>query len=252
MLKRARDGQRRARVLHRRRAKLERFSRRFSTISATSTSSRMPTRTPSATGSGTRFASRSGTASTRARAAGLPAVEELSTACHDRNRLIEVRMRCDSSWRCCGARARAARSAQEPPQQPASTIPVAVDLVPVDVSVIGDDGRPVTGLAAEDFTLDVDGSSRGSRRRSSSRRFATSPAAPPRPELQLQRRRRRAADHDRRRSREHRARPRPPAMEAASRFLSRLTPPIASRSSRCPAPDRRSSSRRTTRSSRMP
>ncbi len=32
--------------------------------------------------------------------------------------------------------------------------------MPVDVSVIGDDGRPITGLAATDFTLDVDGRSR--------------------------------------------------------------------------------------------
>jgi VWFA-related protein len=47
--------------------------------------------------------------------------------------------------------------AQDPSQPPAPTIRLAVDLVPVDVSLIGDDGRPVTGLTAKDFTLDVDG-----------------------------------------------------------------------------------------------
>jgi VWFA-related protein len=49
---------------------------------------------------------------------------------------------------------------QDPPQQPALAIRLAVDRVPVDVSVIGDDGRPITGLTATDFTLDVDGRSR--------------------------------------------------------------------------------------------
>ena len=29
--------------------------------------------------------------------------------------------------------------------------------MPVDVSIVGDDGRPVTGLTAKDFALDVDG-----------------------------------------------------------------------------------------------
>ena len=54
----------------------------------------------------------------------------------------------------------ASTSAQDPPQQPAPAVRLAVDRVPVDVSIISDDGRPVTGLAVEDFTLDVDGRSR--------------------------------------------------------------------------------------------
>ena len=49
---------------------------------------------------------------------------------------------------------------QNPPPQQASAVRLAVDRVPVDVSVRGDDGRPVTGLTAADFTLDVDGRSR--------------------------------------------------------------------------------------------
>jgi VWFA-related protein len=48
--------------------------------------------------------------------------------------------------------------AQEP--QPAPTFRSAVDLVRVDASVIGEDGRPVTGLAAGDFTITVDGRAR--------------------------------------------------------------------------------------------
>jgi VWFA-related protein len=47
--------------------------------------------------------------------------------------------------------------AQDPPQQPAPTFRLAVDRVPVDISIIGDDGRPITGLTATDFALDVDG-----------------------------------------------------------------------------------------------
>jgi tetratricopeptide (TPR) repeat protein len=49
---------------------------------------------------------------------------------------------------------------QNPPPQQAAAVRLAVDRVPVDVSVRGDDGRPVTGLTAADFTLDVDGRSR--------------------------------------------------------------------------------------------
>ncbi len=47
--------------------------------------------------------------------------------------------------------------AQDPPQQPAPVVRLGVDLVPVDISILGDDGRPVTGLVAKDFALEVDG-----------------------------------------------------------------------------------------------
>jgi VWFA-related protein len=50
--------------------------------------------------------------------------------------------------------------AQDQPQQPSTTIRLAVDRVPVDVSIVGEDGKPVTGLTADDFTIDVDGRSR--------------------------------------------------------------------------------------------
>ena len=49
---------------------------------------------------------------------------------------------------------------QDPPQQPPPAARLAVDRVPVDVSVMADDGRLVTGLTAADFTIDVDGHSR--------------------------------------------------------------------------------------------
>ena len=49
----------------------------------------------------------------------------------------------------------AALAAQEP--QPPQTFRSAVEAVPVDVSVIGEGGKPVTGLAAGDFFLTVDG-----------------------------------------------------------------------------------------------
>ncbi|HUR20619.1 MAG TPA: VWA domain-containing protein [Vicinamibacterales bacterium] len=42
-------------------------------------------------------------------------------------------------------------------QQPTPTFRSGVDLVPVDVGVIGRDGRPVKDLSAADFTLTVDG-----------------------------------------------------------------------------------------------
>ena len=81
---------------------------------------------------------------------------------------------------------------QDPPQQPPPAVRLAVDRVPVDVSVMGDDGRPVTGLAAADFTLDVDGRSR--RIVSAAYVPSTRGAVPPRGisgDLQLQRFRRR-------------------------------------------------------------
>ena len=50
--------------------------------------------------------------------------------------------------------------AQDPPQQPPPSVRVAVDVVPVDVSIIGNDGKPVTGLTTTDFSVDVDGRQR--------------------------------------------------------------------------------------------
>src|SRR5512134_1416228 len=49
---------------------------------------------------------------------------------------------------------------QGPPQQPTPGFRLAVDVVPVDVSVVDTDGRPVTGLTSGDFTLDVDARTR--------------------------------------------------------------------------------------------
>ena len=50
-------------------------------------------------------------------------------------------------------------AAQPPAQEPApaATFRSTVDLVPVDVNIIDHTGKPVTGLAAEDFVLKVDG-----------------------------------------------------------------------------------------------
>ena len=45
-------------------------------------------------------------------------------------------------------------------EQPKPTFKSAVDLVPVDVSVIDKNGRPVPDLEAGDFTLTVDGKPR--------------------------------------------------------------------------------------------
>src|SRR5436190_17873742 len=52
-----------------------------------------------------------------------------------------------------------AAQAQEQ-QAPKPTFKSAVDLVPVDVSVIDKNGKPVPDLAAGDFTLTVDGKPR--------------------------------------------------------------------------------------------
>src|SRR4051812_25677533 len=49
---------------------------------------------------------------------------------------------------------------QEPAQPPQPTFKSTVDLVPVDVNVIDKSGRPVSDLAADDFTLTVDGKPR--------------------------------------------------------------------------------------------
>src|SRR5262245_48323644 len=53
-------------------------------------------------------------------------------------------------------------AAQTPPadQKPSATFKSAIDLVPVDVSVIDKDGRPIADLGAGDFVLTVDGRSR--------------------------------------------------------------------------------------------
>ena len=53
--------------------------------------------------------------------------------------------------------------AAQPPAQdpaPAATFRSTVDLVPVDVNILDDTGKPVTGLEAADFTLKVDGKPR--------------------------------------------------------------------------------------------
>lgn len=53
-------------------------------------------------------------------------------------------------------------AAQEPQQQapPRATFKSTVDLVPVDVSVVDKNGRPVSDLKPDDFTLTVDGKQR--------------------------------------------------------------------------------------------
>ena len=53
----------------------------------------------------------------------------------------------------------AAAGAQTPPRFPAGA-----DVVSVDVSVVDGDGRPVRGLTAADFVVEVDGRPRGSSR----------------------------------------------------------------------------------------
>ena len=51
-------------------------------------------------------------------------------------------------------------AASQEPQPPRATFKSAVDLVPVDVSVVDRNGRPVPDLTARDFTLSVDGKPR--------------------------------------------------------------------------------------------
>src|SRR5262245_27785813 len=51
----------------------------------------------------------------------------------------------------------AGQNAQPQPQPQTPTFKTAIDLVPVDVNVVDNTGRPVTGLSAADFTLSVDG-----------------------------------------------------------------------------------------------
>ena len=47
-----------------------------------------------------------------------------------------------------------------PPQQPGATFKSSVDLVPVDVNVVDNTGRPIENLTAADFALSVDGKPR--------------------------------------------------------------------------------------------
>ena len=56
---------------------------------------------------------------------------------------------------CLGAIA--GLSAAQEPQPPRATFKSAVDLVQVDVSVVDKDGRPISNLTGQDFTLSVDG-----------------------------------------------------------------------------------------------
>jgi len=120
---------------------------------------------------------------------------------------------------------RALTVAQVPAQQPARGIRLAVDVVPVDVSVVDNDGRPVTGLTAGDFTLDVDGRSRrivssqyvsaireASAAAASQTTFSSNAAGGGRLIMFVVDRGNIAPGRGRQ------------AMEAASRFLSRLTP----------------------------
>ena len=51
-------------------------------------------------------------------------------------------------------------AAAQEPQPPRTTFRSTVDLVPVDVSVVDRNGRPVSGLTEQDFTLAVDGKPR--------------------------------------------------------------------------------------------
>ena len=52
------------------------------------------------------------------------------------------------------------QAGQEPQQPPRPTFRSTVDLVPVDVSVLDRNGRPVSDLTDKDFTLEVDGKPR--------------------------------------------------------------------------------------------
>jgi len=114
--------------------------------------------------------------------------------------------------------------AQDTPAQ-ALPIRLAVDRVPVDVSIVAGDGGPVTGLTENDFTLEVDGRTR----RIVSAQYVSAVSATPTAAASLPTLSTNAAGggrlimlvvdrgsigpgHGRQ------------AMEAASRFLSRLTP----------------------------
>ena len=115
---------------------------------------------------------------------------------------------------------------QDPPQQPPLAIRLAVDRVPVDVSVIGDDGRPVTGLAADRLHarrrralaphrvggVRVVGSRCGHRLRHPSPTFSSNAGGGGRLIMFVVDRGNIAPGRGRQ------------AMEAASRFLARLTP----------------------------
>ncbi len=88
------------------------------------------------------------------------------------------------------------------------TFKSAVDLVPVDVSIVDKTGRPVRGLEVSDFVLSID----GRPRKVESAQFISSASADPPPHavvLQLEHVGwRRPIDHARCRSRKYRHRPR--------------------------------------------
>ncbi len=116
--------------------------------------------------------------------------------------------------------------AQDPPQQPAATIRLAVDRVPVDVSIVGDDGRPVTGLTATTSRSTSTAAPGESCRHSTSRLCARRPP-PAASQVDLQLESGGAGGRlimfvvDRGNIAPGRGRQ---AMEAAGRFLSRLSP----------------------------
>jgi hypothetical protein len=114
--------------------------------------------------------------------------------------------------------------AAQNPQQP--MFRSAVDLVPVDVNIIDRNGRPVSGLEAGDFALTIDGRPRRiASAQSSQRRVMWKHPQHPRLPITARIRRRLVADSDAcRGSGQHRGRTGKLAIDAAGRFISRLSP----------------------------